>query len=467
MFDNILLYQWIILIALVGGFFFIAPVTRTVSGFFSGASEADEKPGFLMLTSSLVISWIFAKSVTNAANLGEEYGIVGGLAYAAYYLSFLVAGVIIYQMRKKGGFKRIHSFIKIRYGKVAVIIFSLIIAFRLFNEVWSNTIVIGTYFGDRGSAAFFLAVAVFTILTLAYSLKGGFRSSLITDMINMFLFAVLLFVVLSIIISDTGSVKPFLTSGTWSFSTGLNLLFAALIQIFSYPFHDPVLTDPGFISDEKITLKSYLAATVIGFICILLFSFLGIYAQTIPIEGVGAPVQVARTLGPIMMLMINVIMITSAASTLDSTFSSMSKLSVEDILPERMSSISTGRWAMLAAAVVGSLPVFLSPEIIKATTISGTMVIGLAPVFIFWKIKAPPISYYLSLGFGIAAGFILVFGLLPGWMLLTTGEYAALLAINIYGSILCFAGFLLPVLIFGQTEKTFDNANKATEKSIG
>jgi hypothetical protein len=41
---------------------------------------------------SIFISWIFAKSVTNAANLGASYGIVGGLAYASYWLSIPVGG---------------------------------------------------------------------------------------------------------------------------------------------------------------------------------------------------------------------------------------------------------------------------------------------------------------------------------------------------------------------------------------
>lgn len=93
------------------------------------------------------------------------------------------------------------------------------------------------------------------------------------------------------------------------------------------------------------------------------------------------------------------------------------------------------------------------PEIISATTVSGTMVIGLAPVFLFWQLKAPRISYYLSLGIGMTAGMVLMLEILPEWMMFATGKYANLLAINIYGSILCFAGFLLPVLFNSQTEE--------------
>ena len=35
--------------------------------------------------------------------------------------------------------------------RAAVWLFSILIGIRLFNEVWSNTMVIGSYFGDYGS----------------------------------------------------------------------------------------------------------------------------------------------------------------------------------------------------------------------------------------------------------------------------------------------------------------------------
>ncbi|MEM8907840.1 MAG: sodium:solute symporter, partial [Bacteroidota bacterium] len=157
--------QWLLVI--VSSIFLIgmAPYARSANDFFRG-SRQERQPNFWLLTSSLVISWLFAKSITNAANLGAAFGFVGGLAYAAYYLSFLVAGWIIYQMRVKGGFQSIHHFLGQRYGLGAIAIFSLLIGVRLFNEVWSNTMVIGSYFGPLGSTAYYAAIIVFTLLTL-------------------------------------------------------------------------------------------------------------------------------------------------------------------------------------------------------------------------------------------------------------------------------------------------------------
>ena len=88
----------------------------------------------------------------------------------------------------------------------------------------------------------------------------------------------------------------------------------------------------------------------------------------------------------------------------------------------------------------------MNPEILSATTISGTMVIGLAPIFLFWKLDVPKSSFYLSIGTGLIFGFVLVFKALPTEYLFTTGKYADLLTINVLGTIACFVVFFIPFL---------------------
>lgn len=345
---------------------FTIPYAKTTESFFK-ANHNKKSPNVLVLTGSLIISWIFAKSITNAANLGLDFGIVGGVAYAGYYLSFAVAGLLIYQLRTKGGYTSIHQFLTSKFGKKAVAIFTILIIIRLFNEVWSNTMVIGSYFGETGSASYYTAIIVFTLLTLSYAIKGGLSSSIFTDVIQMVLFSVLLIIILYTIFSVENFIaKDIATSGTWSFELGLNLFFAAIIQSFSYPFHDPVLTDRAFISSPKVTRKSFLWASLLGAICIVLFSIIGVYAQTQGFKGQAA-VEVGKAFGVVVLLVINFIMITSAASTLDSTFSSFSKLLTVDLGLGK--SLSFGRLAMVAIALLGTIPIFFNAEILSATTI--------------------------------------------------------------------------------------------------
>lgn len=434
-------WQWILVIGSSLLLFFLSPLAKNASEFFK-ATHRKKAPNALMLTGSLIISWIFAKSITNAANLGLDYGIVGGVAYAGYYLSFAVAGLIIYKIRVKGGFSSIHEFLTTKFGKGAVALFSILICIRLFNEVWSNTIVIGTYFGDQGTQAYYWSILIFTALTLAYALKGGLSSSIFTDVIQMGLFAILLSVILGVLFTaEDFTIKDAATSGTWSLDLGLNLFFAALIQSFSYPFHDPVLTDRGFLSSPKVTRRSFIMASILGAICIIMFSIIGVYAQSEGFKGQAA-VEVGKAFGVVILLIINFIMITSAASTLDSTFSSFSKLLAVDL--NLGNTLKFGRLAMIAVAILGTIPVFLDAEILSATTISGTMVIGLTPVFLFWNTKVPKLSFYLSVCCGLVFGFLLVFGWFPEALKFSTGKYADLLWINVWGILCCMMLYMLP-----------------------
>ena len=72
-----------------------SPKAKNEATFFRGLTEAGQQPSLLTLTFSQVTTWIFARSLMNAAILGFYYGIWGTLAYAFYYLSFLTGGHIV------------------------------------------------------------------------------------------------------------------------------------------------------------------------------------------------------------------------------------------------------------------------------------------------------------------------------------------------------------------------------------
>lgn len=441
--NTIELWQWGFMIGTSLFLFWISPWSNEIGDFFRG-NRKNQEPAPLVLMSSLVIGWLFAKSITNAADLGYKFGLVGSLAYGAYYLSFLVAGLVIYALRVKGGFASIHDFLGRRFGRGAVILFTILITFRLLNEIWSNTLVVGSYFGENGSAQSYWAMSVFTILTLAYTLKAGMQTSLATDLIQMGFFAVLLFFLLGFLIPNQ-PIQPLLTTGQWTWDQGVNLVLVALIQVLSYPFHDPIMTDRAFLTQPKSMRKVFIGATVVGFICIFLFSQIGIYAR---VQGLSSPpIQSVTTLmGPVFLIGMNLIMLTSAASTIDSTFTSSVKLVHIDILKGRNLSVPKARWTMTYIAILGSIPIFFNPDILSATTISGTSVLGLAPIFLFWHVKAPPLSFYLSVTIGLLASLVYIFNLIPENYWLTPGNHGDLLTVNVVGTLGCFMGYFLPIV---------------------
>lgn len=418
----------------------LAPTARDASGFFAGTDRQGRPPGTLWLFSTIFIAWIFAKSVTNAANLGASFGLPGAVAYAAYWLSIPVAGLVIVAIRNRFGAQSLPAWLTSRYGRGAAATFIIAILIRLYNEVWSNTAVVGMYFGEKGSLPYYAGALAFTVLTLAYTLKGGMRSSIWTDALQAGVFAGFVVLVLALALPQAGSgeAAAVITSGSWTLAGGVDLLLVALLQSLSYPFHDPVLTDRGFLSDTRTTLRGFFLAGAAGALAITLFGLVGVTAFLggLPVAG-DAPRAVAAALGTTVLVVVTVIMMTSAGSTLDSTFSSVAKavsLDIPGVAGWNLRGVTAGRVAMVGGAILGSIPLFTSATILQATTISGTMVLGLAPAFILGIfLRAPAAAFHLAFWTGIAAGMIEVLGLVPGWMAIGDGRYSALLGVNVFG----------------------------------
>ncbi|MBE0602376.1 MAG: sodium:solute symporter, partial [Deltaproteobacteria bacterium] len=311
----------------------------------------------------------------------------------------------------------------------------------LWNEIWSNTIVMAQYFGPRESTAYYAASWAITALVLFYVLKGGLRSSIVTDAVQMAMAAGILFLLLAYIF-PAGRPREMALSGSWTLAGGVDLILVALLQVFSYPFHDPVMTDRAFITGPRKMLRSFLLAGVLGFLFILCFSFVGIYNR---LEGVGgnSTMTTAAAFGLPLLLVMNMMMLTSGCSTIDSTFCSMGKLVSLELLGRwKVDRMALARGAMVLLGLLGNLMIYAKPAILSATSVSGTMVIGLTPVFLLsgWR-KAGAASYHASVLLGLLFGL----GLSLEWFRgsIGAGKYGNLLWVNLVGISLCFGVYVL------------------------
>jgi FtsH-binding integral membrane protein len=241
---------------------------------------------------------------------------------------------------------------------------------------------------------------------------------------------------------------------------GLTFCGLAFVQIFSYPFHDPVMTDRAFITGPKTMVKGFVWAGLISGSFIFLFSFVGLYARAFGVEGAPS-YSVPALFGLPMLLIFNAIMLTSAGSTLDSTFSSVAKLGARDWDNRQgrptESQAFVGRWWIVAIAGFGNLPLLsiylgdqIGPAIITATTISGTMVMGLAPIFLLAFLPgAGALSFHLAFWPVLMCGVLRVLegalgtAIFPAWMSLGAGKYAIDLGVNVYGLIVCTGGYAI------------------------
>jgi Na+/proline symporter len=434
-----------------------APKEVSASGFFKGKHRDGKEPSFYLLVASAAISWIFAKSIINAANLSNAFGFWGGVGYGVYYLSFIVAGIAFYVIRTRTNYESLPAFLHGKYGRIGMRLFLIAVGIRLYNEIWSNTKVVGTFFGEEGGVNYWLAVAVFTLFTVVYTWRGGLRSSLLTDALQMIfaglLLAITLFVISPTLIHEWPQASPDMNSSALTFA------LLAFIQIFSYPFHDPVMTDRAFITRPKTMLKGFIMAGVMSGAFIVLFSLVGVFAHLKGVTGSNAALSVSTALGLPMLLIFNVIMLTSAGSTLDSTFSSAGKLSVLDWQSSNViqaHSVGRARWVIVGLAILGNLPLLtiymgdqLGPAIIAATTISGTMVMGLAPIILLSFFPTSALNFHLAFWPGLILGVLLAFApaVFAPWVAIGSGKYALAAGVNLYGLILCTVGFLSGSLV--------------------
>jgi len=457
---------WSVLVVYGVLMWLISPRVRRPDQFFQGRDPRGGDVGPVFLTASVIISWIFAKSITNAANLGYNYGLVGAVAYAGWYLSIPVAGFIIYRIRTSTSAPSLATFLTSRYGRGATLAFMLVVLVRLGNEVWSNTAVVGAYFGASGTAAYFVGALAFTAVTLAYSLRGGLRSSILTDVFQLGLGLFLLVFVLALILPRSGG-STLLATGSWSLAGGVDLLLVAILQSLSYPFHDPVLTDRGFLTSPRVMLKSYIVAGIVAAAFIVLFGLVGVYGRIVGLQaGQDTPLRVAEAFGVAFTAVMTVLMMVSAGSTLDSTLSSFSRAVVVDLgggpgvrreeaLSRRFAgwlaprnAIVVGRTVMILAAGLGSVPLFTGAAILKATTISGTMVLGLAPPFLLFAWRWPGrLAFHLGFWPGMAAGILYAANAVPGSWNVGGGPHAALLGANLYGTAVSFGGFAVGAVV--------------------
>ena len=364
--------------------FFLSPRVQTADGFFKGFSDDGTAPSLWTLVLSQVTTWIFARSLMTAAILGFYYGIAGAFAYAAYYVSFLTGGKIIDHLRFKHGKDNIQSFMQEQFGSLGQHCYNLVIVLRLLSEVFSNLLVIGLIFGISGSQEHWLAMVGIAIITFAYSMFGGLRASLRTDVFQAILVICALGMLFALMLFHPGfSWQAAVSSSSDLTNPGWVLLAVALLQVWSYPLHDPVMMDRGFLANRETTQKSFYYAAIISIICILIFAMLGVFAGVVKIEGETMIATLTRLFNEPYLLVFNMALIISAISTLDSTFSSASKLVVVDMGIVKPTT-ANGRWVMLAFLVGGGLFLALdSKDLYAAVAVSGTVSMFLAPVIFF------------------------------------------------------------------------------------
>jgi Na+/proline symporter len=388
----------------------------------------------------------------NSAILGYYYGIWGVLAYAAYYGSFLTGAMIVDRLRS-GGAGSVQDWLSASFGKTGEVTYNLVIALRLLSEVFANLLVVGLIFaaalpeiGIAKDASILLVAA----LGLAYSAWGGLSAALRTDVLQMVIFLAVFFVAfLALVLSPGFDIAAVLTaegaSGAWN---GQVLLIVAFLQVFSYPAHDPVMMDRGFIADRRTTRSAFLHAFWLSTLCIIAFGFFGIQAALLGAEYETQLLGTWMEMFPAWVFVaLLVSLLISALSTLDSALASAARLVVDEL---RLSprTLASGRVAMVVFMAAGTgLTLWGNQTLFDAVAVSGTASMFLTPVLVaglFMKRRVSVWSYLIAFGAAMigAWGYFAREGVIWSAILPDGHKYEQLLVVCIGVLIVGFAGVI-------------------------
>ena len=119
---------------------------------------------------------------------------------------------------------------------------------------------------------------------------------------------------------------------------------------------------------------------------------------------------------------------------------------------------------MLTIALFGNLLLLtiyigdgIGPAVIAATTISGTMVMGLAPIFLLsFSPSAGPAGFHMAFWPGLLFEVLIIveattgMAIFPAWIDIGSGKYTDDLGINVYGLLICTSSYLLGALLLGR-----------------
>tara|TARA_R110002096_G_scaffold120749_9_gene261635 strand:+ start:2810 stop:4204 length:1395 start_codon:yes stop_codon:yes gene_type:complete len=439
--------------------FSLAMSRRSVSveGFFGGSSAGVE-PGLWTLVLSQVTTWIFARSLMNSAILGYFYGMPGTLAYATYYLSFLTGGFIVSRLRAEHA-GSVQDWLGDHFGTLGHWTYNIVVALRLLSEVFANLIVVGLIFAAAFPAyaqADTIAIVALALVGLVYSARGGLQASLRTDVLQMVIFIVVFVAAFGIMISASdfsfGAVMGAQGVHEQGTRPGWVLVVVALLQVLSYPAHDPVMMDRGFIAERGRTSQSFGLAFVISTVCIFGFGMFGIQAGLL---GNAYENQLLGTwngmFGPFVYFLLMCSLLVSAVSTLDSALASSARLVIDEF-GVGARSVANGRWAMVLFMVGGTLlTLFPNKTLFDAVAVTGTASMFLTPVMAvtFLGGVVPRWAYAIAWVAAIVGavaymyrGTELVTRLVPG-----LHKYDQLLSIAIYVLAVGFAACILGAMM--------------------
>lgn len=259
-------------------------ISSIIANKFSGEGVDDfvaggRKVPFGLVTSSVMVSWLWAITVIGSSEQGMVLGISGGLNYAVgSMLPFFIFIPLVLTLRKKmPKCTTFVEFIKVRYSaglsRIFIIFALLLTLYILLSQGMGVGVVFHTIFG----VPYKVAAAVPILIVAFYISKAGLKGSIVNDFIMFIIISIIMLITIPIILKHFGMnaiYNGMLDAATNQSNPNYN---PDVLNLFSKSGHNyglvciivcmgQILLDQGYYSKAISTAssKKLLLAYVIG-----------------------------------------------------------------------------------------------------------------------------------------------------------------------------------------------------------
>tara|TARA_B110001452_G_scaffold231872_1_gene208927 strand:- start:1284 stop:2720 length:1437 start_codon:yes stop_codon:yes gene_type:complete len=252
---------------------------------------ANRNIGFFSLSTSLVASALGAWVLFGPASAATWGGIGAVIGYAlgtAFPMIFLIPlGKKIRNEFSKGS--TLIEFLRKRFGKSLFKLILLMTIFYMFVFLCAEVTAVAILINYISGTELWVTASIILISTLAYTLYGGLRASIFTDMIQMIVILILFLISVTYLTSFTGDQfsfsfinekNPQLLSGNYipNYTAGLTFFIAVAATNL---FHQGNWQRVYAAKNNKILKKSLIFAFIVIIPIVLFMGFSGLVAVSV------------------------------------------------------------------------------------------------------------------------------------------------------------------------------------------
>ena len=324
--------------------FFIGRKNENADGYMT----AGNKVGFGISAGSMTATWIWASSMYASATSGYTYGISGPIHYGLWG-ALMILFIYPFGKRIRAVAPKAHTLAEVmhaRHGKSSQLMLAGSNIVGSLISITSNFIAGGALISLLSPFSFTQGILFMGGGILLYSLWSGFRASVMTDAVQVFALLGAVVIIIPVVFFAAGGPDMFVTgaskltpqqSNFFSSEAFLNQGAPYIAAVLAYAIGNQTIAQRLFAVREDLIKKTFVTATVGYGATIIGVGMLGVmalYAGIAPLDGDSnnlIPQMAATYLGPVLLGVFLIMIVSALSSTADSDLSAMSSIVMADV----------------------------------------------------------------------------------------------------------------------------------------